>query len=496
MSNWNRRTFLRRSAHAAALSTLPWSDAVVAATATPKTTTFPKDFHWGASTSAMQIEGSPYADGGGRSIWAAYEAKPGNIKDGSTNWVADDEYHRYAEDIARMSDLGINSYRFSIGWPRVLPQGKGQANEAGLAYYDKVIDALLAAKITPFATVFHFDYPDALQREGGWLNPDSSKWLADYAHLLARRYSDRVTDWLTINEPNIFWGLGAEAGATPPSLRLAAADLAQGAHNLLLGHGRSVQAIRAAARRPVKVGLPFAGMFSIPASASPQDVAAAGSASFSVEKRTVIPLQPPMTMMNNSWWLDPIYLGHYPSEGYRLFPTAEKLATPGDMRIIHQPVDYCAVNLYFAPTVRAGGDGQPELVPDSPTAPRSHYGWPITPELLYWAPKLLAQRYKKPILITENGISLADAPGEDGKVHDPQRIAFLNSYLGAYKRAHLEGVPLAGYFHWSLLDNWEFNQGYLERFGLIYVDRETQKRTVKDSAYRYREIIQAHGANV
>lgn len=497
MRNWDRRRFLGNSARAAAVAALPWPVAGLAqgvglARAAGKS--FPKDFHWGSSTAAMQVEGSPYADGGGRSIWAAFEAAPGNIKDGSTNWVADDEYHRYAEDIGHMRELGLNAYRFSIGWPRVMPLGKGQVNEAGLAYYDKVIDDLLEAKITPFATVYHFDYPLALQELGGWLNPDSSKWLADYAHLVATRFGDRVANWFTINEPNILWGFGAEAGVMPPALKLDSAQLALGCHNLLLGHGRSVQALRAGAKKPVKIALPFAGMLSLPASGSKADVEAARTASFGVEKRTIIPLQPAMTMMNNSWWLDPIYLGHYPAEGYKLFPSAEKLATPADMKIIHQPVNYCAVNLYFAPTVRAGADGKPELVPELPTAPRSHYGWPITPELLYWAPKFLAERYEKPILVTENGVSLADAPSADGKVHDPARTKFLNDYLGAYKRAHDEGVPLAGYFHWSLIDNWEFSQGYGERFGLIYVDRKTQQRIVKDSAYRYKEIVASRGA--
>jgi beta-glucosidase len=492
MFNHHRRTFLRRSAQAAAFTALS-SKGLLGQTSASATSTFPKDFYWGASTAAMQVEGSPYADGGGRSIWGAYEAKPGNIKDGSTNWVADDEYHRYAEDIGHMGEIGLNAYRFSLGWPRILPEGRGKPNEAGLAYYDKLIDALLAAKITPFVTVYHFDYPEALQQQGGWLNPDSPQWLADYAHLVSSRFSDRVTNWFTINEPNILWGFGAEAGAMPPALKLGSEQLALGAHHLLLGHGRSVQAIRAAARRPVKVGLPFAGMLSIPASSSAADVAAAKTASFSVEKRTIIPLQPPMTLMNNSWWLDPIYLGHYPAEGYKLFPTAEKLATAADMRTIHQPLDYCAVNLYFGATVKAGADGAPELVPDDPKAPRSHYGWAITPELLYWAPKFLAERYKKPVVITENGISLADAPGPDGKVHDPQRAAFLNRYLGAFKRAHQDGVPLAGYFHWSLIDNWEFSEGYKQQFGLIYVDRASQKRILKDSAYRYKAIIQSHG---
>lgn len=186
MSNWNRRKFLGRSAQTAALTTLPRSTAALAAVATSRSATFPKGFHWGASTSAVQVEGSPYADGGGRSIWGAFEAKQGNIKDGSTNWIADDEYHRYAEDIGHMRDLGMNSYRFSIGWPRVLPEGRGKPNDAGLAYYDKLIDDLLAAKITPFVTIYHFDYPEALQKDGGWLNADSPRWLADYAHLFVQ----------------------------------------------------------------------------------------------------------------------------------------------------------------------------------------------------------------------------------------------------------------------------------------------------------------------
>jgi beta-glucosidase len=495
MSNWNRRAFLRASAQAAVLASLDRATPGVAQKR-QHPVTFPKDFHWGASTSAMQVEGAPYADGGGRSVWADYEAVPENIKDGSTNWVADDEYHRYPEDIAHLKALGLNAYRFSISWPRVLPQGNGSANEAGLAYYDRLIDGLLAANITPFATVFHFDYPQALQRQGGWLNADSSRWLADYAHLVASRYSDRVTNWLTINEPNTGWALGAEVGAMPPGLRLSNAELALGCHNLLLGHGRSVEALRAAARRPVKVGLPFYGMFFNPASSSPQDVAAARKESFAVRRRAIFPMQPPLTVMNNSWWLDPIYLGHYPEEGYKIFPTAEKLATPADMCVIHQPVDYCAVNLYFGPAVKAGNSGEAELVAESPSAPRSHYGWAITPELLYWVPKFLAERYRKPILVTENGVSLGDVPSADGKVHDPQRITFLNDYLRAFKRAQRDGVPLAGYFHWSLLDNWEFTQGYLERFGLIYVDRKTQQRIVKDSAYRYGEIVRSNGADL
>jgi beta-glucosidase len=497
MKIWNRRTFLRNAAQTAALTALPLPiDKAALAQKAASANTFPAGFLWGASTSAIQVEGSLDADGGGRSILESFESTPGAIKDGSTNFIAADEYHRYAEDVGHMSEIGLNAYRFSFGWPRIMPQGTGQPNGKALAYYDCLVDRLLAAKITPFPTVFHFDYPEALQQKGGWLTPDSPKWFADYAHILATHFSDRITNWLTICEPNLFWSFGAEAGAMPPSLKLAEPDLALGAHNLLLAHGRSVQAIRAAAKRPVKIGLPFAGMFSLPASSSPADVDAARTASWSVEKRAIIPNRPPMALLDNAWWLDPIYLGHYPSDGFKIFPSAEKLATSADMATINQPLDYCAVNLYYAATVKAGPDGKPERVPDPPDMPRSHKGSAITPDLLYWGPKFLAERYHKPIVVTENGISLADAPGPDGKVHDPQRTAFLNSYLAAYKRAHSEGVPVAGYFHWSLLDNWEFASGYLEQFGLIHVDRKTQQRIVKDSAYRYKAIIQSNGASL
>ena len=278
MKIWTRRTFLRHSAEAAALASTPWSKALVAQN-TAATNTFPANFFWGASTSAMQVEGSPYADGGGRSIWAAFEAQPGTIKDHSTNWVADDEYNRYAEDVAHMRDLSFTAYRFSFGWPRIMPQGKGQPNPNALAYYDRLIDDLLAAQITPIPTIYHFDLPEALQQQGGWVHPDSSKWLAEYAQILGTHFSDRVTNWLTINEPNILWGLGSEAGRLAPALKLNETDLVRGCHNLLLAHGRSVQALRAASKKPLKIALPFAGMFSLPASSSPQDIAAARAAS-------------------------------------------------------------------------------------------------------------------------------------------------------------------------------------------------------------------------
>jgi len=492
MSPLDRRTFLRAAGAAAVTAAARPSISTWAEAQDHKAARFPIDFLWGASTAAAQVEGSPGADGGGESIWDVFLRSPNATKDGSTNLIADDEYHRWPEDLKLMRQIGLNAYRFSISWPRVFPDGKS-VNEKALAYYSRLVDALLTAGITPFVTTYHFDYPEALQKLGGWLHSDSPQWLANYAEVLSRRLSDRVEHWLTINEPNIAWGFGNEAGLMPPKQKLPEADLVRGAHNLLLGHGKAVQAIRAGAKRQVQVSLAFAGMFSLPASRSPQDVEAAREASFSVNRKKIIPEAPPMAMLSNGWWLDPVYLGKYPQDGLKLFPDAEKFAASHDMKVIHEPLDFCGVNLYSAPTVKAGTVGTTETVPDPPDIPRSHYGWAVTPELLYWAPRFLYERYKKAIAITENGISLDDKPGEDAKVHDAQRIAFLDSYLKQFLKALQDGVPLKGYFHWSLLDNFEWTQGFSERFGLIYVDYKTQKRTLKDSAMRYRQIIQSRG---
>ncbi len=441
----------------------------------------------------MQVEGYPYADGGGRSVWAVYDTDTSRIKDGSNMLVTDDTYHQWAGDLPLMRQLGVNSYRLSISWPRVLPQGRGTPNGGGLDYYDRLIDGLLHAGITPWVTVFHFDYPEALQKEGGWLQEDSPKWLADYAHLLSARYSDRVHHWFTINEPNIYWTFSGEIGMMPPFNKYPREQLALGAHHLLLAHGRSVQALRAAARKPIEVGIPFAAQMSLPASDAPADIAAARTRSFTAQEEKLGPDFPPLAMIGNAWWLDPVYLGKYPQEGFALFPTAEKLATPAAMATIRQPLDFCAINVYYAQHVRSGAEGKPEVVPEPATMPRSYSGWAITPELLYWGPRFVHERYGRPIVVSENGISLHDTVAEDGRVHDPQRAAFLRDYLRQYLRAAAGGVPLRGYFHWSLLDNWEFQQGFTQQFGLIHVDRKTLARTVKDSAATYTEIIRSNG---
>jgi beta-glucosidase len=263
----------------------------------------------------MQVENSTMSDGAGSSIWDTFVAKnPSLIKDGSSPRVTCDETNHWREDIGLMRDLGINSYRFSISWPRVLPEGRGRVNESGVAFYDRFIDALLQAGIKPFVTIFHFDYPDSLQQQTGWLSPDSPRWLADYSALLAARYSDRVDEWLTINEPNIFWAMGQELGIMAPGTKLSESDLALGMHHMLLGHGLAVQAIRASAKRPVKIGLPFAGPLSVPASNSERDVEAARLASFTARPIQISPNAPAVNTLSTALWLDPVFRGAYPEE--------------------------------------------------------------------------------------------------------------------------------------------------------------------------------------
>ena len=488
----SRRSFLAKSTSAAALTALHHNLPAFA----QSSGAFPSDFLWGAATAAMQIEGTPMSKGGGESVWEPFLRQPHATLDGSTNTIADDSYNRWQEDIDIIRRIGLNAYRFSISWPRVLPDGAGRVNQQALDHYDKFIDALLKINVTPVVTVYHFDYPEELQKKGGWLSPDSPKWLADYAGLLTKRYSDRVKYWLTINEPNIFWSLSAEADLFPPAKKLPPDQLVQGSINVLQGHGLSVQAIRAAAKQPVKVALSIAGMINMPATESAADIAAARDSSFTLSPIQIIPGSPGQYLLNNAWWLDPIFFGKYQESGLAHYGKNAAAATADALRIIHQPVDYCAVNLYFASRFKAGADGKPEKLPDPPDITRTPYGWPITPDILYWGPKFLYERYRHPILITENGMSWNDTVSADGHVHDPVRIQFIHDYLRAYRRAIHDGVQAHGYFYWSLLDNFEFTQGFKQRFGITYVDFQTLKRTLKDSASTYRKIIQSNGANL
>lgn len=447
---------------------------------------FPKNFLWGAATSAYQIEGAWAEEGRGPSIWDVCCREGGHVYGDHTGDTACDHYHRFREDVALMRDMGLQAYRFSLSWPRLLPEGTGRVNEAGVRFYDGLIDALLEAGIEPCITLFHWDYPYALYQRGGWMNPASVEWFGEYAKLAAERFSDRVTRFFTLNEPQCFVGLGFLNGVHAPFLRAPLRDTFAMAHNVLKAHGQAVRMLRTCGKRPLEIGFAPTCSAVYPDRETPEDIEAARQVLFS------LPEDPRDWAWNVAWWSDPVLLGCYPEEGLERFAPCLPRITGEDMALISEPIDVYAQNLYNGRRVRMGRDGSPEIVPRHPGFPRTANNWPITPEALYWGPKFLYERYHKPFYITENGCSCHDTVSLDGRVHDPNRIDFLARYLGALKRAAGE-VDLRGYFLWSLMDNFEWEKGYSERFGLVFVDFHTQKRMLKDSAYWYRGIIRTNG---
>ena len=447
---------------------------------------FREDFVWGAATSAYQIEGAVKEDGKGEHIWDVYTKEPGKIFEGHTGEVACDHYHRYKEDVQIMKEIGLKGYRFSIDWSRVMPEGKGRVNEAGIAFYNDLIDELLKNDIEPYITMYHWELPYELYKRGGWMNPQIVEWFGEYAKLLAERFSDRVTHFFTLNEPQCFVGLGFVNGEHAPGVKAPVRDTFEMAHNVLKAHGRAVQMLRAHAKQPLTIGYAPTASMRYPATEKPEDIEAARQDLFA------LPDNLSNWHWNVSWWSDPVLLGKYPEEGLIKYEPYLPKITEEDMRLISQPIDVYGQNIYNGQCVRMGEDGKPETVSRYEGFPKTAIDWPVTPECLYWGPKFLYERYQKPIYITENGLSCHDVISLDGKVHDPNRIDFLARYLHELKKAAGE-IDLRGYFQWSLMDNFEWAKGYSERFGLVYVDYPTQKRILKDSAYWYREIIKENG---
>ena len=445
--------------------------------------TFPENFVWGAATAAYQIEGAHQEDGKGRSIWDAFSHYDGKIYNGDTGDVACDHYHRYREDVDLMRSIGLQAYRFSTAWTRILPEGVGTVNEAGLDFYDQLVDALLAAEITPYLTLFHWDYPYALYHRGGWLNRDSSLWFAEYADVVSRRLGDRVKHWMTINEPSVFIGLGYRTGEYAPGLQLDYKEAFYAAHHTNMAHGRACQAIRANVAGS-QVGMASTGAVGVPVDRQAANMAAAQSHTFPTHR---------MSLGNHNWWLDPVILGEYPN--MEVVPSPEAIHH-GDMTIIQQPQDFIGLNVYNGQMIRADTNGQPEQVARPTGAPVTLFHWPVVPEALYFGPYFIYERYGLPIYITENGLSNPDWVSVDGGVHDPQRIDFTHRYLQAFQQAATDGVATGGYFHWSLMDNFEWSNGMKHRFGLIHVDYQTLERTLKDSAYWYRDMIASKGAKL
>ncbi|MGP1273145.1 MAG: GH1 family beta-glucosidase [Phycisphaerales bacterium] len=443
---------------------------------------FQEGFLWGASTAAYQIEGD--RAGRGDTVWDEFCRRPGRVYDGHNGDVACDHVARLEEDLDLMSSMGLKAYRFSIAWARVLPEGVGTAQESGLAFYDRLIDGLLSRGIEPVVTLYHWDMPLALFRRGGWLNRSSADWFAEYTRVVVDRLGDRVGHWLTLNEPQVFLNLGHHTGTHAPGLELSLQEVVLAAHHALLAHGRAVGVLRERAKRPPTIGFAPLMQLKSPADESEASVAAARAASMRCM---------PTDLWNNTWFSDPVFFGRYPEDGLRLYGDGLPRGYEADLATISEPLDLLGLNVYWGGLVKAGPDGLAVEVPRGRGHPQTAFRWAVDPGALYWGPRFMHERYGKPVLITENGLSNIDFPDADGRVDDPQRVAFTASYLRALGRAAAEGVPVAGYLHWSLLDNFEWAEGYKERFGLVYVDYETLQRTPKTSAHWYRDVIASNG---
>nr|WP_185049737.1 GH1 family beta-glucosidase [Thermocatellispora tengchongensis] len=423
-------------------------------------------FLWGTATASYQIEGAATEDGKGPSIWDTFSHQEGRIADGQTGDVACDHYHRWPEDIALLADLGAGAYRFSISWPRVMPTGRGPVNPAGLDFYDRLVDALCTAGVVPVATVYHWDLPQALEDEGGWLNRDTAGRLADYAGVLAERLADRVGLWITLNEPFVHMAWGYAMGLHAPGHALLTGAL-PAAHHQLLGHGLAVRALRAGGAGQVMITNNCTPVW--PASGSPADLAAAEA----------------YDILHNRLFTDPVLLAEYPDlTAYGV--SAPDFVRDGDLRTIAAPLDGLGVN-YYNPT-RIAAPAEPGTLPfenaEITGYPVTGFGWPVVPDGLRELLTGLRARYGAalpPVYVTENGCSYPDEPDASGRVRDTARIDYLDAHIRAVDAAVAEGVDVRGYFVWSLLDNFEWAHGYTQRFGLVHVDFATGRRTPKES---------------
>ncbi|MEZ5427220.1 MAG: GH1 family beta-glucosidase [Pyrinomonadaceae bacterium] len=439
---------------------------------------FPKGFLWGSATAAYQVEGAVKEDGRGPTIWDTFSHTPGKTVDGATGDVADDHYHRYKEDIALMKNLGVKTYRFSIAWSRIFPEGVGTPNPKGLDFYNRLVDELLKNDIQPFATLYHWDLPQALQdKHGGWESRETSKAFADYAGYMTGKLSDRVKHFFTINEFGAFVELGYRIGIHAPGLKLPPGRFNQTRHHAVLGHGLAVQAMRAKAKPGTRIGLAENMTICVPIIETPEHIEAATRA----------------TRELNAQYMTVIQEGKYTDAYLEAAKGDAPKFTPEDLKIISSPLDFVGINIYTPQYVRADRSSPLgfAVVPHPKSFPHMASWWLfVGPEALYWGPRHVNQIWgAKEMYITENGCSAADVPAADGQVYDTDRVMYLRNYLTQLQRATAEGIPVKGYFLWSLIDNFEWADGYTNRFGLHYVDYETQKRTPKLSAALYKEII-------
>ncbi|WP_445191862.1 GH1 family beta-glucosidase [Sphingomonas sp. Tas61C01] len=441
--------------------------------ADPINLSFPKDFRWGCATAAYQIEGAVKEDGRGQTNWDVFSHTPGRVANNDTGDVACDSYHRYAEDTELLKALGVNSYRMSIAWSRIFTTGRGKPNQMGIDYYNKVVDGLLSAGIRPYVTMFHWDLPAALP--GGWQNRDTAFAFADYAGFMAGKLSDRVHDFMTINELRCFTDIGHLEGRHAPGLKLAPAEVNQVRHHGVLAHGLGVQAIRAHAKAGTAIGIADNATFYVPVIETPEHIAAAKKA----------------TREQNAMFLTAVMEGRYIDEYLNQEGANAPKVQAGDMAAIGSPLDFVALNIYAPEWVRA--DDSPKgyaTIPHIASTPRMASPWLVVgPEVAYWGVRMVSELWKpKALYISENGAS-ADDPIVNGRIDDADRVMYLRNYVGQFHRAMAEGYPLKGYFLWSLMDNFEWADGYSKRFGIHYVDFATQKRIPKLSAAWYKEVI-------
>ncbi len=440
---------------------------------------FPPAFEWGTATSSYQIEGAVHEDGRGESIWDRFSHTPGKIEDRSTGDVACDHYHLWRDDIALMKDLGLRAYRFSIAWPRILPTGRRQVNQAGIDFYSRLVDGLLEAGIAPFATLYHWDLPQTLQDAGGWPARSTAEAFVEYADVISRALGDRVKRWITHNEPWCASMLSYQVGEHAPGLNDWPAALAA-AHHLLLSHGWAVPVLRRNSPDS-EVGITMNFTPATPASSSAEDIAASRY----------------FDGYFNRWFVEPVYRGAYPDDMIAAYTTEGHISADGpnfihsgDLKAISAPIDFLGVNYYSRAVISRWGDGKPEVLLGLSGVERTEMGWEVYPDGLYELLTRLHTDYSPAkMYITENGASYSDGPDPAGRIRDERRLNYLRDHFAAAKRAIDAGIPLAGYFVWSLMDNFEWAKGYTQRFGIVWVDYPTQKRLPKDSALWYRQVI-------
>lgn len=437
--------------------------------------TFPSNFLWGTATAAYQIEGAAHEDGRGESIWDRFCTIPGNVRNGESGAIACDHYHRYREDIALMYDLGLSGYRFSIAWPRILPEGRGSVNPKGLDFYDRLVDTLLENGIEPFATLYHWDLPQALENEGGWTERATVEAFTEFVEAVLLRLGDRVQNWITHNEPWVVTWPGYGWGVAAPG-RTGGRTALMAAHHLLLSHGRACEVIRREAPA-AHIGITLNLIPVYPATDREEDVVAATYADGQI----------------NRWFLDPLYRGEYPKDMVEVFGDEMPDVRSGDLQTIAAPLDFLGINYYLRHIIRADPEGKKPtgVQVRSEDAEFTDTDWEIYPNGLASVLERVSRDYQpKRIYITENGAAFPDVRAHDGEVRDPERQRCIERHLQAASRAIDEGVPLAGYFLWSLLDNFEWGHGYWKRFGIVYVDYPTLERIPKASFHWYRDFIQ------